>query len=89
MRRRLIPIATALVLLSFTSLGVAADIEPRRWTPLPVGMNILGLGVIHTDGDIALDPVLKLEDVTVEVETTIVSFLHSFELLGQSARFDV
>jgi hypothetical protein len=52
-------------------------------------MNILGLGVVHTDGDIALDPVLKLENVKVEIKTAVVSFLHSFELLGQSARFDV
>lgn len=79
----------ALALLSFTGLGVAQDIEPRRWTPLPVGMNVLGAGVIHTDGDIALDPVLELEDVTVDVKTAIVSFLHAFDLAGQSARFDV
>jgi len=52
-------------------------------------MNILGVGVIHTDGDIAFDPTLQLENVTVEVKTALVSFLHSFELLGQSARVDV
>lgn len=82
-------IGTALIILSVSGPGIAQDIEPRRWTPLPVGMNILGVGVVHTDGDIALDPVLKLENVTVEVKTAIVSFLHSFELLGESARFDV
>jgi len=82
-------IGTALVFLSFTVPGFAQDIEPRRWTPLPIGMNVLGAAVIHTDGDIAFDPVLELEDVTVDAGTAIVSFLHSFELLGQSARFDV
>lgn len=89
LRHRCILVVTALVLLSFTGLGIAQDIEPRRWTPLPVGMNILGVGVVHTDGDIAIDPVLKLENVTVEVKTALVSFLHSFDLLGQSARVDV
>lgn len=89
LRYRGTPIVTALGLLSFTGLGFAQDIEPRRWTPLPIGMNILGLGVVHTDGDIALDPVLKLENVKVEIKTAVVSFLHSFKLLGQSARFDV
>lgn len=82
-------IGIALAVLSFTGLGVAQDIEPRRWTPLPVGMNVLGAGVVHTDGDIALDPVLELEDVTVDVETLVVSYLHAFDLAGQSARFDV
>jgi len=52
-------------------------------------MNILGVGAAYTDGDIAFDPILDLEDVTVEVETGLVSFLHAFDMLGQSARFDV
>jgi len=89
MRYQRINSCTALVFLSITAPGFAQDIEPRRWTPLPVGMNVLGAGVIHTDGDIALDPVLELEDVTVDIKTAIVSFLHAFDMCGQSARFDV
>lgn len=77
------------LLLSLTCQALAQDIEPRRWTPLPVGMNVLGVGAIYTDGDIALDPVLDLENATVEVKTAVVSYLHAFELAGQSARFDV
>lgn len=88
MRHHRIIIGTVLYFFSFTGPGLAQDIEPRRWTPLPVGMNVVGAGFVHTDGDTALDPVLELEDVTVDVETTIVSFLHAFDLLGQSARFD-
>ena len=80
MRHQRIIIGTAPVFLSFTVPGFAQDIEPRRWTPLPIGMNVLGAGVIFTDGDIALDPVLELEDVTVNVKTAIVSFLHAFDL---------
>jgi len=88
MRHPRIIIGTALGFLLFTVPGFAQDIEPRRWTPLPVGMNVLGAGVIHTDADIALDPVLELEDVSADVKTVIVSFLHAFDLWGQSARFD-
>jgi len=89
MRHHRIRIGTALLFLSFMGPGFSQDIEPRRWTPLPVGMNVLGVGVIHTDGDISLDPVLELEDVSVDIDTAIVSYLHAFELVGQSARFDV
>ena len=73
MQHQRIIIGTVLVFLSFTGAGFAQDIEPRRWTPLPVGMNVLGAGVAYTDGDIALDPVLELKDATVEVKTAIVS----------------
>lgn len=80
---------TALLMLLFTGPALAQDIEPRRWTHLPVGMNLLGAGAIYTDGDIAFDPVLEIEDATVEVKTALVSYLHAFDLAGRSARFDV
>jgi hypothetical protein len=76
-------------MLLFSGPVAAQDIEPRRWTHLPVGMNVLGAGGIYTDGDISTDPVLELEDVTVEAKTVIASYLHVFDLAGQSARFDL
>ena len=82
-------IITALVFLSVTGITIGQDIEPRRWTPLPVGMNVLGAGIVHTDGDIAFDPLLEIDDATVDIDTAIVSYLHAFDLLGQSARFDI
>ena len=82
-------ICVALVCFSCAGLCIAQDIEPRRWTPLLVGMNILGVGIVYTEGDIAFDPVLELEDVTVEQKMAIVSYQHAFGLLGKSARFDV
>ena len=82
-------IVAVLILLSVKGPVFAQDIEPRRWTHLPVGMNILGVGVIQTDGDIAFDPVLELEDATVDKKTVVASFMHAFDLLGDSARFDV
>ena len=82
-------IITALVFLSVTGIAIGQDIEPRRWTPLPVGMNVLGAAIVQTDGDIAFDPVLEIDDATVDIDTAIVSYLHAFDLLGQSARFDI
>ncbi|MGW8311457.1 MAG: transporter, partial [Thiogranum sp.] len=52
-------------------------------------MNILGLGAAYTDGNIAFDPVLDVENATVEVKTVVASYLRAFDLLGKSARFDV
>ncbi len=78
-----------MLILGLSGPLAAQDIEPRRWTHLPVGMNILGLGAIYTDGDIALDPVLEIEDTTVETKTVVASYLRAFDFLGQSARFDV
>ena len=75
--------------IAFAGHSLAQDIEPRRWTPLPIGLNILGMGLVYTEGDIAFDPVLELEDVTVEQTMGVVSYQHAFGLAGKSARFDV
>lgn len=79
----------ALSLLVFARGLPADDIEPRRWTPLPVGTTLVGVGVIRGEGDIAFDPVLKIEDATVETTTTVVSILQAFDLFGQTARVDI
>ena len=30
----------------------AQDIEPRRWTQMPTGLNFIGIGAHYTQGDI-------------------------------------
>ena len=70
--------------------GVAADdVEPRRWTPLPVGTTVAGIAVIKGKGNIALDPVLQIEDGTIEQTTAVLSAVHAFDLFGKQARIDV
>lgn len=76
------------VLLS-PGTACSQDLEPRRWTQLPVGMNIAGAGLLHASGEIFFDPVLKLDDVTVESQSLVVSYLRGFDLLGRSARLDL
>jgi len=80
-------LATLAMLLAAGGLA-AEDIEPRRWTPLPVGTTVAGVAVARGSGDVAFDPVLKLEDTALEVTTTLVSVVHAFDLLGRTARFD-
>jgi len=80
------------LLLTCLLLGQAAsaqDVEPRRWTALPVGLNVIGFGYLYTTGDIAFDPVLQIEDATVDMQTVIASYARSFGLFGRSARVDV
>ena len=48
----------ALLLLCCALQVQAQDLEPRRWSHLPVGLNVLGLAGGWTGGDIFLDPVL-------------------------------
>jgi hypothetical protein len=68
---------------------VAQDIEPRRWSHLPLGSNFGGLAYAYTEGDIFLNPVMRIEDGEFEMNTAALKYIHAFELLGKSARIDL
>jgi hypothetical protein len=73
----------------FPSLSVAQDLEPRRWTHLPVGTGIFGAGYAFTTGNLLFDPVLRIEDADLELHTALFSFTHYFALGDRTARVDV
>ncbi len=73
----------------FSSVLWAQEIEPRRWAHLPVDSDILAIATVHTNADIAFDPVLKIEEGEVEADTVVASYLRSFGLLGKTARLDI
>jgi len=78
-----------LALLLAAWLAHAQDIEPRRWSHLPIGANFAGVGYAYTTGDIYLDPELQIQNATFELQTIAVKYIRSFELLGKSARVDL
>jgi Putative MetA-pathway of phenol degradation len=67
----------------------AQDIEPRRWSHLPIGSNFAGAAYAYTEGEIFLDPVLRIEDGEFTLNTVAAKYTRSFEWLGKSARFDL
>lgn len=75
------------ILLNY--LGFTQEIEPRRWSSLPLGTNVVGAGYVHTFGDIFLDPLLQAEDVSVTVNTIATSYVRPFKLANKLARVDV
>lgn len=68
---------------------VAQEVEPRRWSHLPVGVNFAGVGVAYTEGDIFFDPVLNVADASVELQSYVGKYIRSFELLSRSARIEL
>jgi hypothetical protein len=79
-----------LITLLFSGIhSFSQDVEPRRWTTLPLGIKILGAGYGNTSGEIFFDPVLQAEDVTVKANAFIVQYVHPFKLGNKLARVDV
>lgn len=67
----------------------AQELQPRRWSHLPLGSNFSGASYAYTSADIYFSPSLKVDDATLEMHTVAASYLHTFEFLGRSARFDI
>ena len=87
MRPLFITIAALLVLPGH--LVVAQELEPRRWSHLPIGANFLGFGYVYTDTDIFVNPTLQLENVRSDIHSTAISYVRAVELFSKSARVDV
>ena len=80
-------------LYSFLALGLALpcsaqELQARRWGHLPMGANFAGAGYSYTEADIFLDPILRLEDVEMEMHTWAARYIRTFELLEKSVRVD-
>lgn len=80
------------VVLTWTVLPTvssAQELEPRRWAHVPIDTNFIGVAYIRTDGDVFFDPVLRIEDATLTINSVIATYLRSFNWSGKTARVDV
>ena len=77
------------MLLLTGNKSFAQDLEPRRWSTLPIGIQILGVGYGNTSGEIFFDPVLQAEDVSIKANTFILQYVQPFKLGSKLARVDV
>lgn len=70
-------------------LASGQDLEPRTYANTPVGMNFLILGYAHTEGGVATDPALPIENTEVELHTAVLAYARSMDVFGKSAKIDV
>lgn len=84
----MIRVSTLLLLLFLLGDVSAQDLEPRRWTPVPAGVNIVGAGYVAVQGDVYFDPVLDVQDADVSGHVVGVSYVRSFAIGNKLARFD-
>ncbi len=77
-----------LLLLGFVQpqQATAQDLEPRRWSHLPNGQNIVGVGYVYTEANVFFSPVWKITGGTGRINSLGISATHTFDLAGKSAR---
>jgi len=82
-------LACLVLLASCINSAYSQDVEPRRWSSLPLGTKIIGAGYGYTTGEVFFDPLLEVEDASVEANSILVSYVQPFKIGSKSARIDV
>jgi hypothetical protein len=59
--------------------------EPRSYSPSPVGLNFAGVAYQHSSGGIAVDPSLPLDDVDASFDGATAAYVRTFALGGRAA----
>jgi hypothetical protein len=74
---------------SLISPCFALEPVPRQWSHLPKGINVAGVAYAYTEADITVDPVLRLEDAEMELDTWAAKYIQTLEMFDKSARVDI
>jgi len=73
------------VLAIFGRAAHAQELEPRTYSPNPIGSHFLLLGLADSQGGIALDPSLPLTNVEGKINALVAGYGQTFGLFGRSA----
>ena len=71
------------------SNAFAQSIEPRAYSPAPVGINFAIAAYSESRGAIPTDAALPLSDVDLKVHATLLAYARSLNLFGKSGKFDL
>jgi hypothetical protein len=67
----------------------AQSVEPRAYSPAPVGTNFVGLVAARAHGPLETDPALPISDIDLEVKGIALGYSRALNLLGKSAKVDL
>jgi hypothetical protein len=67
----------------------AQELQVRRWNHLPINQNFVTGNFATTEGDITFDPVLRIEDAAVDIDTWLLAYVRAFEIFDRTARIEV
>jgi len=79
------PLALAALIFLASAVLAAQQLEPRAYSPSPVGANFIVAGYTYQTGDVVFDPSLPFSDVTANINGTALAYVRTFDLLGRTA----
>ena len=82
----LIPV---LLTAALASNAAGQEMEPRAYSPAPIGTQFVLLSYGHQSGDVLLDASLPLKDVSIKINAASFGYGRTFNLLGRQANVAV
>ena len=79
----------SVITLILISSAHAQDLEPRAYANIPVGLNFVVAGYGYSEGGVATDPTVPLEDAELQVHTFVLAYARSLDVWGTSGKFDM
>jgi hypothetical protein len=67
----------------------AQQLEPRAYSPAPVGANFFGVAYANSSGDVVFDPSLPFTDVSANVNAVVPFYARTFGMFGRAASVGV
>ncbi|HEU4710029.1 MAG TPA: transporter [Pyrinomonadaceae bacterium] len=80
---------SSLLIIILASAASGQEMEPRAYSPAPVGTQFVLVGYGHQSGDVLLDSSLPLRDVKVNLNLVTAGYGRTFDLAGKQANVAV
>lgn len=78
-----------LLAVAIASTAAGQEMEPRAYSPAPVGMQFVVLSYGYQSGDVLLDSSLPLKDVSINLNAVSAGYGRTFDLVGRQANVTV
>ncbi len=79
-------VLSLLFLVTWVGVSTAQDLQPRAFSPAPVGLNTVLLGYAYSEGNVFFDQALLIEDATGEVHGATAAYVRTLGLFGKLAK---
>jgi len=66
-----------------------ADIEPRSYSNIPVGLNFLLAGYTYQRGNVAFAPTIPINNAKLETSSAFLAYVRSLDIWGKSGKVDI
>jgi hypothetical protein len=72
-----------------SALAAAQELEPRSYSPAPVGTNFAAINYGRATGSVVLDPTLPITNASADFNAVTVGYVHVFGFLGRQTSLSI